>query len=167
MHQGADYWKNYMECWFGADLIGRWERHCSHDEVSSGARPMHMQVYDTGDPTRPTLVFSHGIAGYARVLAPFLLPLREQGINIVAPDLRSYGYNRDRKGDFEWDTHARNLGDAVAYARQRFTGKLLQVSVRPAPRFISTWREGSSSWDTNCSHAQELRADPRASHPRA
>ena len=71
------------------------------------------------------LVFAHGIAGYARLLLPFLVPLRERGINIVAPDLQGYGYSEGPRGDFCWNDHVRNLGDAVAYARARFSGKVL------------------------------------------
>ena len=124
MHEGRDYWKNYMERWFGAALIDQWERCCEIETIRSGASSIGLEVYDTGEPERPTLVFSHGIAGYARVLLPFLMPLRERGLNLVAPDLRGYGYNDGRKGDFEWNDHVRNLGDAVAFARARFSGQV-------------------------------------------
>lgn len=124
MHQGQDYWKNYMERWFGAALIDQWERYCEIETIRSGDSIIRLEVYDSGEPERPVLVFSHGIAGYARVLLPFLMPLRERGLNVVAPDLRGYGYNTGRKGDFEWDDHVRNLGDAVAFARERFSGQV-------------------------------------------
>jgi alpha-beta hydrolase superfamily lysophospholipase len=125
MHQGNDFWKNYMERWFGSELIGEWSQHCTLTSIESSGGPIGLEVYDTGSPERPTLVFSHGIAGYARVLLPFLIPLRHRGYNLVAPDLRGYGYNEDRKGDFDWNTHVDNLGDAVRFARERFDGPVL------------------------------------------
>ncbi|MCW4024414.1 MAG: lysophospholipase [Candidatus Bathyarchaeota archaeon] len=86
---------------------------------------MHLEVYDTGTPEAPTVVFTHGIAGYARVLLPFLVPLRERGYNIVAPDLQGYGYNAGIKGDFEWNIYVQNIYDTLRYARSRFSGKLV------------------------------------------
>jgi len=125
MYDGDDYWKNYMVRWFGTDLIDKWEQYCTEEFIHSNNRGLHLEIYDTGQQGSPTLVFSHGIAGYARVLLPFIIPLREKGYNIIAPDLQGYGYSRSRKGDFEWDIHLRNLADTVAYAKNRFSGKII------------------------------------------
>ena len=122
MYDGDEYWKNYMVSWFGADLIDKWERYCAEEFIRSNDNDLHLEIYDTGQQRRPTLIFSHGIAGYARVLLPFIIPLREKGYNIIAPDLQGYGYSRSRKGDFEWNIHLRNLADTVAYAKDRFSG---------------------------------------------
>ncbi len=86
---------------------------------------MHLEIYDTGNSHATTIIFSHGIAGYARVLLPFVIPLRARGYNLVIPDLQGYGYNKGMKGDFEWNAHVENLVDAVRYARNRFKGKIV------------------------------------------
>ncbi|MFP4017276.1 MAG: alpha/beta hydrolase [Halanaerobiales bacterium] len=125
MYQGKEYWKNYMERWFGKDLINRWEELVTEDFMQSNGREIHLEVYDSGDPGATTIVFSHGIAGYARVLLPFTIPLREKGYNLIVPDLQGYGYNSGLKGDFEWNAHVDNLRDAVKYAREKFKGKIV------------------------------------------
>lgn len=125
MFEGMDYWKNYMTKWFGEDLIGKWHDWATEVVIESNQREMHLEVYDTGNPEATTIVFSHGIAGYARVLLPFIAPLREKGYNLVIPDLQGYGYNEGVKGDFEWNIHVRNLVDAVRYAKGRFSGKIV------------------------------------------
>ena len=125
VHDREDFWKNYMVGWFGTDLIARWEEYCTETFIRSNDDDLHLEVYDSGEPEKPTLIFAHGIAGYARVLLPFIIPLREKGYNIIAPDLQGFGYSKSRKGDFEWNVHLRNLADTVAYAKTRFSGKII------------------------------------------
>jgi alpha-beta hydrolase superfamily lysophospholipase len=120
-----DYWKNYMERWFGRNLIAKWQEYVTEDWIESNGKKIHLEVYDTRNPEAPTFVFVHGIAGYARVLLPFLIPIRERGYNIVAPDLQGYGYNAGTKGDFEWNIHVQNICDTLRYSRNRFSGKLI------------------------------------------
>jgi len=84
------------------------------------SRKINLEIYKNTDLAKPTIVFSHGIAGYARVLLPFLIPLFEQGYNVIAPDLEGYGYNDRIKGDFTWDIHLQNLKDSVDYAKSVF-----------------------------------------------
>lgn len=73
----------------------------------------------------PTIIFAHGIAGYARMLLPFVMPLFESGYNIIAPDLKGCGYNSGLKGDFEWNLHVQNLIDVVKYAKENYNGKII------------------------------------------
>lgn len=124
MHTGPDYWKNYMDKWFGTELIEKWERYVSFDSMTSNGREVKLEVYETKDKSAPTIVFAHGIAGYARILLPFAIPLFEKGYNIVLPDMQGYGYNDGVKGDFEWNIHKENLKDAVRYAKERFNGPI-------------------------------------------
>ena len=124
MYTGTDFWKNYATEFYDPQLIADWEQQVERTSIPSIKGDLQLEVYDTGDPTRPTLVFAHGIAGYARLLLPFLMPLFKRGYNIVAPDLEGYGYNGRTRGDFTWDTHLQNLCDAVIYARQRFEGPI-------------------------------------------
>ena len=124
-YSGDDFWKNYMDNWFGAELIGKWSEYVTEETIISNNRNMHIEIYDAGNPNSPTLIFAHGIAGYARLLLPFLIPLREKGYNIIAPDLQGFGYSDGLKGDFEWDVHLKNLSDTINYAKQRFIGKII------------------------------------------
>ncbi len=119
-----DFWKNYMVNWFGRELIEKWEKYAEIKQIESARGIINIEVYKNLDPAKPAIVFSHGIAGYARVLLPFLIPLYEKGYNIVAPDLEGYGYNERLKGDFTWDIHVKNLKDSVDYARKTFKGKI-------------------------------------------
>jgi alpha-beta hydrolase superfamily lysophospholipase len=123
-YTGREYWKNYLDL-FAPELIEKWYQYGSHDWIDSCGSKIHLEIYDTRNHKAPVLIFSHGIAGYARLLLPFLVPLRETGYNIIAPDLHGYGYNSGLKGDFEWNIHVQNLGDTVKYARKRFSGKIV------------------------------------------
>ena len=123
-HTDVNFWKNYMDGWFGNELIAEWEKNVAIEEIQSINGPINIEVYRTNNQNSPTIVFSHGIAGYARVLLPFLMPLYKLGYNIVAPDLEGYGYNKRIKGDFTWNEHLANLKDAVEFARKNFTGKV-------------------------------------------
>lgn len=125
MFEGRDYWKNYMIRWFGKELIEKWHDLVTEDYIESNKRNIHLEIYDTGNVEATTIIFSHGIAGYARVLLPFIIPLREKGYNLVIPDLQGYGYNEGLKGDFEWKAHVKNLIDSVKYAKRRFKGKIV------------------------------------------
>jgi pimeloyl-ACP methyl ester carboxylesterase len=123
-YAGGDFWKNYMERWFGDELITEWEKNVIVEEIQSINGPINIEIYRTRNKKNPTIVFSHGIAGYARLLLPFLMPLFKLGYNIIAPDLEGYGYNKRIKGDFTWNDHLENLKDAVEFARKNFTGKV-------------------------------------------
>jgi alpha-beta hydrolase superfamily lysophospholipase len=124
-YKHQDFWKNYMTGFFGLELIEKWYNYATEDWIISNGKEIHIEVYDTGNPLATTIVFSHGIAGYARMMLPFVIPLYEKGYNIIVPDLQGYGYNIGRKGDFEFKIHVQNLGDTVLYARKNFSGKII------------------------------------------
>ncbi|MBN4063085.1 MAG: hypothetical protein COA82_07890 [Alkaliphilus sp.] len=125
MFIGNEFWKNYMVQWFGEELIFKWDKVVQLDSIKSNNKNIHLEVYSNSDKNSPTIVFSHGIAGYARVLLPLIMPLFEKGYNIVVPDLEGYGYNEGLKGDFEWNSHVQNLVDTVEYAKKKFNGKII------------------------------------------
>lgn len=123
MYVKENYWKNYMKLWFDPDYIRLCDENREEKEIISNQKPLHIESY-ISDKSKPTLVFSHGIAGYSRVLLPFVLPLYKNGINIICPDLQGYGYNKHRKGDFTWNNHVQNLVDTVRYAESVVTGPI-------------------------------------------
>ncbi|QUI24345.1 alpha/beta hydrolase [Vallitalea pronyensis] len=125
MFEGNAYWKNYMVGWFGEGLIDKWYQHVKVEKIQSNHQDINLEVYDTGNKDATTFIFAHGIAGYARVLLPFTMPLFECGYNLVVPDMQGYGYNDGLKGDFEWNAHKQNLKDCIDYAKKRFTGKIV------------------------------------------
>ncbi len=125
MYTGDDFWKNYMEKWWEKDLIKKWEKNVVIDKIQSNGRNINLEIYDTGNKNAPTIIFAHGIAGYARLLLPFTIPLFERGFNLVVPDMQGYGYNEGLRGDFEWNVHKQNLIDTAKYARSRFKGKVV------------------------------------------
>ncbi len=121
-YKNRDFWKNYMVHWFGEDLIEKWEKYAEIKQIDSINGKINVEVYKNADPTKPTIVFSHGIAGYARLVLPFIIPLYEKGYNVIAPDLDGFGYNERKKGDFTFDIHLHNLNDTIEYARANFKG---------------------------------------------
>lgn len=123
-YTGTDFWKNYMHHWFGKELIEKWEKHAELRQIDSVNGKINIEVFRNTNPEKPTIVFSHGIAGYARLLLPFIFPLFDKAYNIIAPDLEGFGYNQRKKGDFTFDTHLENLRDTVNYARKTFKGKI-------------------------------------------
>lgn len=125
MFTGKDFWKNYMIQWFGEELIYKWEKIVQEDIIKSNNRNIHLEIYSNTNENSPTIIFSHGIAGYARIPLPFIMPLYEKGYNFIVPDLQGFGYNEGLKGDFEWDAHVQNLVDTVEYAKKRFNGKII------------------------------------------
>lgn len=123
MFKGNDYWKNYMTLWFGKELIEDWKQNCKVVRIESNGEDINLECYIVSD-TAPTLIFSHGIAGYARILLPFVMPLFKNGINIICPDLKGYGYNSHIKGDFTWNQHVQNIVDTASYAKNISKGSL-------------------------------------------
>ncbi len=121
---GKDFWKNYMHHYFGDDLINKWKEYAEVKQINSINGKINIEIYKNINVEKPVIIFTHGIAGYARILLPFLIPLFEKGYNIIAPDLEGYGYNERLKGDFTWNVHLQNLKDTVDYAKTIFKGKV-------------------------------------------
>ncbi len=120
MYLGNEYWKNYMERWFGVDLIVSWEKFARVEQIKSYGKKIHLEIYESENKNAPVIVFSHDIAGYARVLLPFIIPLFKRGYTLIVPDLQGYGYNEGIKGDFEWNAHVQNLKDAATFAKNKY-----------------------------------------------
>ncbi|MCK5128366.1 MAG: alpha/beta fold hydrolase [Clostridiales bacterium] len=125
MYKNQDFWKNYMVKWFGEELIAKWENNVVIKKIPSNDMTINLEILDTGNKNKPTIIMAHGIAGYARVLLPFTMPLFEEGFNIISPDLQGYGYNDGLKGNFEWNAHKTNLKDTIDYAKKHYSGKII------------------------------------------
>lgn len=124
MYGGNEYWKNYMEKWFGSELIEIWEKNVSIRKIWSCGKEINLEIFESHREDAPVIIFSHGIAGYARVLLPFTIPLFNKGYTLIVPDLQGYGYNDYLKGDFEWNAHVQNLTDAAVFARDKYKGSV-------------------------------------------
>lgn len=123
MFLDKDFWKNYMVCWWGEDLIQKAEV-IEEIWLPSSGQNIHLEVYDTKRKT-PTIIFLHGLVGYARLVLPFTSPLFELGYNVIAPDLMGYGKTTGLKGDFTWNDWMNNVRDTVEYAKKRFGGPVI------------------------------------------
>lgn len=124
MENNHHFWRNYAP-WFGQPAIDEVTGTVAEVRIDSFGGRIHLDVYPQASPNRAgTIVFSHGIAGYGRLVSPFALRLWKRGFNVICPDLAGYGFNEGRRGDWLWEQFIQNLLDALNYARQRFDGPL-------------------------------------------
>ncbi len=105
----------------GRDVLDFVAKHLRENWIESGGERIHLDVF-ARDAGGPTIVFSHGLAGYGRLLAPYAYRLYQLGYNVILPDLAGYGHNRGLRGHWTWDALVENLTDACCYARQSFEG---------------------------------------------
>ncbi len=93
-----DFWRSYAP-WFGQSVIDEIERTVTEAWIDSAGRRIHLDVYARPGATASigAVVFSHGIAGYGRLLSPFALRLWKRGFNVICPDLAGYGFNEGRR----------------------------------------------------------------------
>jgi alpha-beta hydrolase superfamily lysophospholipase len=124
-YENNEFWKNYMNLFFGGDLIQKWEGYVEETSVPSFGKQIHLEIFDSNDNSMPIIIFSHGIAGYGRIMLPFIIPLREKGITVIVPDLQGYGYNLEKKGVFTYGEHVQNLIDVVNYTKTRYSRKII------------------------------------------
>jgi len=113
-----------MEIWFGKELIKEWEENVKLERIRSFSREIRLEIFESKNKKSPVIIFSHGIAGYARVLLPFVIPLCKLGYTVIVPDLQGYGYNDGVKGDSEWNEHVQNLIDTSKYANNEYDGPI-------------------------------------------
>lgn len=125
LYSGADFWKNYMVAYFGEDLISKRQNFAQETWIPSKDQEIHLEIYESQNSKLPVIIFSHGIAGYARLMLPFVMPLFELGYTVVAPDLQGYGYNKGIKGRFTFQDHVQNLKDVVQFAKHHFGREII------------------------------------------
>src|SRR6056297_3321840 len=91
---GEDFWKNYMFNWFGKDLIEKWEKYVERKQIDSVNGKINLEIYRNADPKKPTIVFSHGIAGYARLLLLSIFLCLRKGTMLLHPILKDMAITR-------------------------------------------------------------------------
>jgi alpha-beta hydrolase superfamily lysophospholipase len=116
------YFMNY-ENHFGKDVIAFAQKEIQEDWIDSAGSKIHLDLC-IKDKAAPTIVFSHGMAGYGRLLAPYACRLFAMGFNILLPDLKGYGHNKGQRGHWKWSDLVENLIDTSLYAKKRFQGDL-------------------------------------------
>ena len=80
-----DYFMNY-EKFFGSSVMEFVQRNAMEEWIASAGGKIHLDIF-VKDTAAPTIVFSHGMAGYGRLLAPYALRLYNHGYNVILPDL--------------------------------------------------------------------------------
>lgn len=116
----CQYWYRYAP-WFGSRVVEEIERTLQETWLDSAGGRIHLDVYPAATaPAAGTLVFSHGMAGYGRLLGPFAVRFQQRGFDVICPDLEGYGFNAGLRGDWLWPHFVQNLLDTCRYARERF-----------------------------------------------
>ncbi len=116
----ADYWRQY----FDETTAKQSDAKRQAMTITSDGVRLHLDVYEQSDRSAPTLLFNHGGGGYSRLFVPVALALYERGYTVVLPDQRGQGYSEGDRSDFTVGELARNVADAAAWARARYSGRL-------------------------------------------
>ncbi|WP_242987711.1 alpha/beta fold hydrolase [Anaerobacterium chartisolvens] len=116
------YFMNY-EKYFGKKVMEFSQREMTEDWLDSAHGEIHLDVF-TKDVEAPTIVFSHGMAGYGRLLCPYAYRLFSNGFNVILPDLIGYGHNKGQRGHWKWSDLVKNLIDTSNYAANKFNGDI-------------------------------------------
>ena len=119
------YWHRYAP-WFGQATIDAIERTVEDVWIESAGGQIHLSLFSHPKPAEAigSVVVSHGIAGYGRLITPLGLRLMERGFNVVLPDLAGYGFNAARRGDWTWPQFVQNLLDTLNATQARCGGPL-------------------------------------------
>ncbi len=104
--------------WHGQEVLDFVREHLQEEWLASVGGRIHLDVYERGSD-RPVVVFSHGMAGYGRLLANLAFVLYGRGFNVVVPDLKGYGHNEGPRGDWGWHELVENLLDACRWAQAK------------------------------------------------
>lgn len=117
-----EYINNY-EKFFGKNVMDFINNNLSEDEIVSCNKKIHLDIFENSKDA-PTIIFSHGMAGYGRLLSPYAYRLFNYGYNVILPDLTGYGHNKGLRGHWIWSELVSNLIDTCLYARERFNDNL-------------------------------------------
>jgi alpha-beta hydrolase superfamily lysophospholipase len=113
-----DYIFNY-ESFFGKKVMDFIQNKIVCDQIFSAGEQIHLDIFER-DKNAPTIVFSHGMAGYGRLLSPYAYRLYNSGYNVILPDLAGYGHNEGLRGHWTWKELIANLVDACNYAKEQY-----------------------------------------------
>lgn len=118
----SSYLMNY-EKFFGKNVIEFAQNEIQEDWIESADGEIHLDIF-TKDIEAPTIVFSHGMAGYGRLLIPYAYRLFSYGFNVILPDLKGYGHNKGQRGHWKWNNLVDNVVDTSKYAKNNFNGEI-------------------------------------------
>ncbi|MHC1591818.1 MAG: alpha/beta hydrolase, partial [Candidatus Helarchaeales archaeon] len=94
--QNTKTWHDYC---FGDFEPAEIEKVVREDFIQSQGKKIHLDIYETNEKTsKPTIIFVHGTAVYARFYADFLFHMNQKGYRIVAPDLPGHGLSEGKRG---------------------------------------------------------------------
>lgn len=117
-----NYFNNYRK-FFGEDVMDFIHNQLSEKEIVSSGNKIHLDIFERAKDA-PTIVFSHGMAGYGRLLAPYAYRLYNQGYNVVLPDLTGYGHNKGLRGHWIWKDLVNNIIDTCVFAKESYNEKV-------------------------------------------
>jgi len=104
---------------FGIDVINFIDKNLSESWINSAKTKIHLDEY-IKNKNAPTIVFSHGIAGFGRLLTPYAYKLYEAGFNVILPDLKGYGFNKGLRGHWSFSDLVENIVDSYYYAKEKY-----------------------------------------------
>lgn len=84
---------------------------------------IHMDIMAHAEK-RTTIVFIPGTSIYARIYIEVLIALYKEGFNVITFDPRGHGQSGGLRGDYSVDEIVDEALAVVAYARERFSGKI-------------------------------------------
>lgn len=113
---------NYEE-FFNKEVLQFATKNLEEVWIKSAGDRIHLDVY-TYSNTSPTIVFSHGIAGFGRLLTPYAYKLFNGGFNVILPDLKGYGHNKEKKGHWAFSDLVSNIIDSYNYAKSKFNDEV-------------------------------------------
>ena len=111
------------EKFFGKNVMEFAQKKLREEWIDSAGGKIHLDVFDN-EIAAPTIVFSHGMAGYGRLLIPYAHRLFSHGFNVILPDLKGYGHNKGQRGHWKWNDLVNNLVDTSHYAADRYKGDI-------------------------------------------
>lgn len=116
------YFMNYEKI-FGRTVMEFAQKKLTEEWINSAGGKIHLDIL-VNDVASPTIVFSHGICGYGRLLVPFANKLYKNGFNVILPDLIGYGHNKGKRGHWKWNELVYNLIDSCNYAKKKFNSNV-------------------------------------------
>ena len=89
--------------------------------IELGDLPLHCELYQYS-PEAPTIIFLPGIGTYSQLYCELLARMSDQGLNIVAVDLRGHGCSGGQRGGYKVSEVIADIQQLLDHLQQRFRG---------------------------------------------